>query len=114
MRQRRRRAELLAAAAVVSGAGCGTQFSPASQTRGSSSWLADLAQKQAVELGDPSPRRVLIATGRVDVVELWGRFVCGRSCFIQAGNKPPRGNYARITVDPRTRSIDGFALRTIP
>jgi hypothetical protein len=57
---------------------------------------------------------VLIATGRVDVVELWGRFVCGRSCFIQAGNKPPRGNYARITVDPRTRSIDGFALRTIP
>src|SRR5919204_4654989 len=112
MRQRRRRAELLAAAAVVSGAGCGTQFPPAAHTHGS--WLADLAQKQAVELGDPSPRRVLIATGRVDVVELWGRFVCGRSCFIQAGNKPPRGNYARITVDPRTRSIDGFALRTIP
>src|SRR5918912_709818 len=65
------RAEALGGATVVSGGGWRPQFSPASQTRGSSSWLADLAQKQAVELGDPSPRRVLIATGRVDVVELW-------------------------------------------
>jgi hypothetical protein len=103
---------LLAAAAILVTAGCGMHPSgAASATDGT--WLTDLAHKQALALGDRSPRREVITIGRVDVIELWGRFVCGKSCYVQAGAAPPHGNYARLTVDPRTRSIDGFELRTV-
>jgi hypothetical protein len=121
VRRRRRPAELVATlCAVVAGVlplgGCGSH-SPAarSPTRiaGDGTWLTDLAHAQAVELGDRSPRREVITLGHPDVIELWGNFVCGKSCYLQTGAAPPRGNYVRITVDPRTRSIDGFALKTL-
>jgi hypothetical protein len=75
--------------------------------------LTDLAHRQATELGGPAPEREQITLGHPDIVELWGRFVCGKTCYVGDGAKEPRGNYARITVDPVTRTVDGFELRTV-
>jgi hypothetical protein len=113
MRQRPRRPELVAllAAAAVTGAGSGAALSRAAPR--TPKWLTDLARNQAMELGDPSPRRKRITVGRVDVIRLWGRFVCGKSCYMAPGAPPPCGNYVRITVDPSTHAIDGLELRRV-
>jgi hypothetical protein len=72
-------------------------------------WLSAFAQSQAVLLQDPHPDRVLIEFfGDGDVVDLWGDFHCAKPCRFKyrgPAGQALSGNYARIKVDPKTRTI---------
>jgi hypothetical protein len=110
-------------AAVIAGlaAGCGAGTSvelvgpgrsvatATSIPRSTPARLVALARRQALELGDARPTRIRIRLGRIDVVDLWGHFTCGKSCFWQ-GVRPPAGTHARITVDARTHGVVSLAL----
>jgi hypothetical protein len=77
-------------------------------------WLIAMAESQAVSLQDVRPDRMRIRLGSVDVVELWGHFSCGKSCFVSfhgPARKVLTGTYARIKVDPAKRVVVGFWLK---
>jgi hypothetical protein len=79
-------------------------------------WLVVQARLEAWNLQDPQPDRVRIRLGRVDVVDMWGRFVWdspvpaialrghrGRVAAPTAAQLPP-GRHLRLTFDPCTRA----------
>jgi hypothetical protein len=72
-------------------------------------WLSVFAQSQAVLLHDSHPDRVLIEFfGDGDVVDLWGNFRCAKPCqykYRHPAGRALRGTYARIKIDPKTRSV---------
>lgn len=77
-------------------------------------WLIAMATSEADWLQDARPDRIRIRLGNVDVIELWGHFRCGKSCFINfhgPRKTVPTGTYARITVDPHKRAVVGFRLK---
>jgi hypothetical protein len=74
-------------------------------------WLQRVAAQTARDLGDRRPNKVSFALGHIDTIVLEGRFVCGKSCFLSPGARPPVGTVAVVTVDPRDRGVVGFWLR---
>jgi len=76
---------------------------------GTPQWLIDDARRMALGLHDPHPRRVRISLGRVDVVELWGRFLCDK-CSRPPGAKAQRGAHAEARFDSRTHRPTEFGL----
>lgn len=77
-------------------------------------WLIAMVESQAVSLQDARPDRMRIGLGSVDVVELWGHFICAKWCFPRFhghARKELAGTYARIKVDPAKRAVVGFRLK---
>ena len=72
-------------------------------------WLIEMATSEAGSLQDARPDRMRIRLGRVDVIQLWGHFICG-TCPIPPHAKAPTGTYARITVDPHKRAVISLSL----
>jgi hypothetical protein len=63
----------------------------------------------AMSLHDPHPQRVRIRLGRVDTIEIWGRFRCDL-CSRPAGAPPPRGTHASVRLNSRTHRTIVFGL----
>jgi hypothetical protein len=72
-------------------------------------WLVRAGRLQARMLGDPHPDAFRISLGKLFVVTLEGKFVCGY-CSRPLGAAAPTGSVARTTFDPRTRIAAGFSL----
>lgn len=71
-------------------------------------WLSAFAQSQAVALQDARPERILIELGSADIINLWGHFRCAKPCHFTVrgpAQQVPTGTYARIKVDPKTRTV---------
>jgi hypothetical protein len=78
------------------------------------SWLTKRARLMAEALGDRSPAEVRIRVGRFDTIEMWGHFVCDKTCSYPAGAKPPRGSHTVDRIDSRDRSEVSFSLNKRP
>jgi hypothetical protein len=76
---------------------------------GTPPWLINDARRMALGLHDAHPQRVRIRLGRVDVIEMWGRFLCDR-CSRPAGAKAPRGAHAEGKFNSRTHRPMEFGL----
>jgi hypothetical protein len=112
------------ALALVAASGCGGQghsspsgpshravtFSDAAEVpNGTPQWLIDDARRMALGLHDPHPRRVRIRLGRVDVIEMWGRFLCDK-CSRPPGVRAQRGAHAEARFESRTHRPTEFGL----
>src|SRR5919204_1416913 len=58
---------------------------------GTPQWLVDEAQLTAKSLHNPHPRKLRIVLGDPYVIEMWGHFLCDKTCSYPAGAKPPHG-----------------------
>jgi hypothetical protein len=77
---------------------------------GTPHWPIERAHSMARSLHDPHPGKLIIRLGRVDMIEMWGNFVCDKACTFPSGAKPPRGDHASATINPSERGVISFVL----
>jgi hypothetical protein len=73
-------------------------------------WLIEQARRMATTLHDSHPQSLRIRLGRFDVIEIWGHFVCDKTCSYPDGAKPPTGTRSSATIDPRDHGVISFYL----